>query len=61
MQVGEMSLTYGVLCFFNHMLLAYAGGHVRKFLSSERRLRALRRVLGVMFLSFAAALAAARI
>jgi threonine/homoserine/homoserine lactone efflux protein len=61
MQVAEMSLTYGAMCFFNHMLLAYAGGHVRKFLSSERRVLALRRALGVMFISFAAALAAAKI
>jgi threonine/homoserine/homoserine lactone efflux protein len=45
------------MCFFNHLLLAYAGGHARRFLASDRRVRAVRGVLGTLFLGFGAALA----
>jgi homoserine/homoserine lactone efflux protein len=58
-QVALMSITYGALCFANHLLLAYAGGAMRRFISSERRMRTVRRVLGTMFIGFGAALAAA--
>jgi threonine/homoserine/homoserine lactone efflux protein len=58
-QVAIMSLTYVGLCFLNHLLLAFAGGRVRRFLASEARMTAVRRVLGSMFIGFGAALAAA--
>jgi threonine/homoserine/homoserine lactone efflux protein len=54
-----MSVTYAGLCFLNHLVLAFAGGKVRRFLSSEKRIVAVRRVLGSMFIGFGAALATA--
>jgi threonine/homoserine/homoserine lactone efflux protein len=59
-QVAVMSVTYAALCFLNHLALAFAGGHVRRFLSSEPRVLALRRTLGALFIGFGAALAAAK-
>jgi threonine/homoserine/homoserine lactone efflux protein len=58
-QVTILSLTYAALCFGNHLLLAFAGGKLRRFLSSERRMTAVRRVLGTTFIGFGAALATA--
>jgi homoserine/homoserine lactone efflux protein len=58
-QVAIYSLTYAVLCFFNHLFLAYAGSRVRGFLSSERRVLTVRRALGTLFIGFGAALALA--
>jgi threonine/homoserine/homoserine lactone efflux protein len=58
-QAVIMSVTYAGLCFLNHLVLAFAGGKVRRFLSSEKRIVAVRRVLGSMFIGFGAALAAA--
>ena len=54
-----MSVSYAALCFANHLMLAVAGGRLRRFLSSEKRMKAVRRVLGSMFIGFGAALAAA--
>lgn len=56
-QVAVMSVTYAVMCFGNHLLIAHAGGKIRRFLSSELRIAAVRRVLGSMFIGFGAALA----
>ncbi|MGB0085784.1 MAG: LysE family transporter [Rhodomicrobiaceae bacterium] len=58
-QVAIMSVSYAALCFANHLMLAVAGGRLRRFLSSEKRMKAVRRVLGSMFIGFGAALAAA--
>ncbi len=57
-QVAVMSVTYAGLCFLNHLLLAFAGGWVRRLFNSEWRMRTLRRALGTMFIGFGAALAA---
>lgn len=57
-QAATMSFTYAGLCFANHLLLAFAGGKVRRFLSSETRILAVRRGLGATFIGFGAALAA---
>lgn len=57
-QVFVMSITYAGLCLLNHFALAFLGGHVRRFFSSEKRMRALRRSLGGGFVAFGAALAA---
>ncbi len=59
-QVAVMSVTYAGLCFLNHLAIALAGGKVRRFLSSERRVLIMRRSLGVLFIAFGAALAAAK-
>lgn len=59
-QVAIMSATYAGLCFLNHLAIALAGGHVRRFFASERRTRLIRRSLGLLFIAFGAALAAAR-
>ena len=58
-QVAIMSVSYAGICFANHLILAKAGGKLRRFLSSEKRMTAVRRVLGSMFIGFGAALAAA--
>jgi homoserine/homoserine lactone efflux protein len=58
-QVTILSLTYAALCFVNHLTLAFAGSKLRRFLSSERSMTTVRRVLGTMFIGFGAALAAA--
>ncbi len=58
-QVAILSATYSAMCFANHLMLAVAGGKVRRFLSSEGRMIVVRRVLGTMFIGFGAALAAA--
>lgn len=56
-QAAILSLTFGTMCFFNHLLLAFAGARARRFLSSERRMLAVRRALGTLFIGFGAALA----
>lgn len=55
-----LSLTYAFLCFANHVLIAQLGGRMRQYFSDFRRLIIMRRTLGVVFISFGAALAAAR-
>lgn len=57
-QVWILALTYGALCAANHVLIAYAGGWMRRFLHDPRRVRALRRGIGGTFITFGAALAA---
>ncbi len=57
-QVTLLSISYGVICFLNHLMIAVAGGKVRRFLSSPARVVGLRRILGGMFVGFGAALAA---
>ena len=58
-QAAAMAVTYAGMCFLNHLMLAFASGKVRRFLSSQKRMLAVRRVLGSMFIGFGAALAAA--
>ena len=59
MQVTVMSVSYAIMCFGNHLLLAQAGGRVRLLLCSERRMKATQRALGSLFIGFGAALGAA--
>ncbi|WP_420414360.1 LysE family translocator [Roseibium sp.] len=54
-----LSVTYAVLCFANHAAIAFAGGHMRRFLTSEKRMRWVRRTTGGLFVGFGAALASA--
>lgn len=56
-QAAVLSMTFAALCFGNHLFLAFAGAKVRRFLSSERRVLAVRRALGGLFIGFGAALA----
>jgi homoserine/homoserine lactone efflux protein len=56
-QVAIYSITFAVMCFFNHIFLAFAASRVRRFLSSEKRVVAVRRALGTLFIGFGAALA----
>lgn len=56
-QAAILSLTFAVMCFFNHLFLAFAGARARRFLSSQRRMLAVRRALGTLFIGFGAALA----
>ena len=54
-----LSLTYAIMCFLNHALLAMFGGKIRKFLTTQKVITRLRKSLGVAFVGFGAALAAA--
>ncbi|EAV45464.1 LysE family translocator [Roseibium aggregatum] len=59
MEISVLSFTYAALCFANHAAIAYAGGHMRRFLTSAKRMLWVRRVTGTLFVGFGAALAAA--
>ena len=52
-QAAAMAVTYAAMCFLNHLMLAFASGKVRRFLSSQKRMLAVRRVLGSMFIGSA--------
>lgn len=54
-----LSFTYALLCFANHAVIAFAGNHMRRFLTSANRIRWVRRVTGGLFVGFGAALASA--
>jgi homoserine/homoserine lactone efflux protein len=56
-QAAILSVTFAAMCFFNHLFLAFAGSRARLFLASERRMKAVRRALGALFIGFGAALA----
>ncbi len=56
-QAAILSITFAFMCFCNHLLLAYAGSRARRFLTSERRMLAVRRALGTLFICFGTALA----
>lgn len=58
-QTVILSLTYATLCWANHAAIAFAGNSVRRFLTSEKRLKITRRVTGSLFMGFGAALATA--
>ena len=51
-QVVIMSLSYGVLCALNHVVIAYSGNWLRQFLNSPKRAQRLRRVTGGAFIGF---------
>jgi homoserine/homoserine lactone efflux protein len=55
-QAAVLSFTFAGLCFCNHLFLAATAGSARRFFSS-RRMPALRRALGALFVGFGAALA----
>jgi threonine/homoserine/homoserine lactone efflux protein len=56
-QAAVLSLTFAALCFCNHLFLAATASRARRFLASARRMAALRRALGALFVGFGAALA----
>jgi threonine/homoserine/homoserine lactone efflux protein len=58
-EISVLSFTYATLCFANHAAIAFAGGHMRRFLTSARRMCWVRRVTGGLFVGFGTALAAA--
>ncbi|MEM1050138.1 MAG: LysE family translocator [Pseudomonadota bacterium] len=57
-QVWILATTYAVLCAANHVLIAYAGGWLRRFLKAPHRVRAVKRVTGGTFIGFGLALVA---
>ncbi|WP_120495705.1 LysE family translocator [Kiloniella sp. EL199] len=59
-QATVLSATYAILCFLNHLTIALMGGRLKNFMSSVKRIRLVRRVLGVTFVSFGALLASAQ-
>ncbi|MCY6382131.1 LysE family translocator [Hoeflea prorocentri] len=56
-QVVILTVTYGVLCELNHVVIAFGGGWLRSFLTSPRRARWLRRITGGAFVGFGSLLA----
>lgn len=59
LEITILSVTYAALCFANHAAIAFAGGHMRRFLTSARRMLWVRRITGTLFVGFGTALAAA--
>ncbi|GAA0773902.1 LysE family translocator [Roseibium denhamense] len=59
METSVLSFTYAALCFANHAVIAVAGNQMRRFLTSDRRIRWVRRVTGGLFVGFGSALATA--
>lgn len=57
-QVIILALTYSGMCWINHIGIAFAGGWLRRFLTSPTRVAWVRRVTGGLFVGFGAALAA---
>jgi len=57
-QVWILAMSYGALCSANHVLIAFAGGWLRRFLENPGRARILRRMTGGMFVTFGTLLAA---
>ncbi|KAB7614730.1 LysE family translocator [Amylibacter sp. SFDW26] len=57
LQIIILAVSYGALCAANHVLIAYSGNWLRRFLTTEKRVKRLRRVTGGMFISFGTALA----
>lgn len=51
-QVIILSVSYGVLCALNHVVIAYSGNWFRRFLSSPKRAHRLRRITGGTFFGF---------
>lgn len=58
-ETSILSFTYAALCFANHAAIAFAGSHMRRFLTSAKRIRWVRRATGGLFVGFGAALASA--
>nr|WP_319383053.1 LysE family translocator [uncultured Roseibium sp.] len=58
-EISILSFTYAILCFANHAFIAFAGGHLRRFLTSAKRARWVRRITGGLFVGFGSALATA--
>ncbi|MCV0428910.1 MAG: LysE family translocator [Roseibium sp.] len=58
-ETSILSFTYAALCYANHAMIAFAGNHLRRFLTSARRIRWVRRVTGGLFVGFGSALATA--
>jgi len=56
-QIVILAVSYGVLCAANHVLIAYSGNWLRRFLTTEKRVKRVRRITGGMFISFGTALA----
>lgn len=57
-QVWILATTYAVLCAANHVLIAYAGGWLRRFLKAPNRVQAVKRFTGGTFIGFGLALVA---
>jgi len=56
-QAFILAITFASLCYLNHIGLACIATRTRRFLATQRRLDAVRRVIGSLFIGFAAALA----
>ena len=54
-----MAVTYGFACLISHMSLIVLSRKIRHFFASSKRMRYLRRGIGLTFMGFGAALAAA--
>ena len=57
LQVLILSFSYGGLCALNHILIAFCGSWLRRFLQSPRRIKWLRRLTGGAFVGFGSLMA----
>ncbi|MGO1120283.1 LysE family translocator [Rhodovibrionaceae bacterium A322] len=56
-QVIILAVTYAIMCWINHIGIAFAGAWLRRFLTNPRRVVWVRRLTGGLFVAFGAALA----
>ncbi len=57
-QIIILAFSYGALCALNHIVIAYSGNWLRRFLNSSKRAQRLRHVTGGAFIGFGAIMAA---
>ena len=57
-QVLVLSVTYALMCYANHLVLAFFAAPLRRALQSRRTADLVRRLTGGLFIGFGAALAA---
>ncbi len=57
-QIIILAFSYGALCALNHIVIAYSGKWLRRFLNSSKRAQRLRQVTGSAFIGFGVIIAA---
>lgn len=56
-QIVILAVSYGALCAINHVVIAYAGAWLRRFLKKPKRAQQVRKVTGGAFIGFGTLLA----
>jgi homoserine/homoserine lactone efflux protein len=56
-QIIILAVSYGALCGLNHVVIAYSGAWLRRFLKNPKRANQIRKVTGGTFIGFGALMA----